>query len=142
MGPDQPNADTPPGRRSRPRRPVRSRVPLHRRLRQDPAAVRHWLVVVALAWLLAALVTSSLDRAAAARDRWGRTTVVWVAARPLRAGDPLRGALHARRWPAGLVPASVVRRPSDDQRAAAPIDAGTVLSDAMVVVNGALVKIN
>jgi len=107
-------------------------VPLHRRLRQDPAAVRHWLVVVVLAWLLAALVTSSLDRATEARDRWGRTRLVWVAARPLQAGDPLRGALHARRWPAGLVPTAVVRRPTTGQRAATPIDAGTVLSDAMV----------
>ena len=94
--------------------------------------MRHWLVVVVLAWLLAALVTSSLDRAAEARDRWGRTTLVWVAARPLQAGDPLRGALHARRWPAGLVPAEAVRRPNAGQRAATPIDAGTVLSGAMV----------
>jgi hypothetical protein len=94
--------------------------------------VRHWVVVVVLAWVLAALVSSSLDRAAATQDRWGRTTLVWVAAHPLRPGDPLRDAVRARRWPAGLVPAAVARRPTADQRAATPIDAGTVLSDAMV----------
>ena len=49
--------------------------------------MRHWLTVAALAWLLAALVNGTVQRADEARRQWGRTTPVWVADRSLRAGE-------------------------------------------------------
>ncbi|MCU1372460.1 MAG: hypothetical protein JWO77_3654, partial [Ilumatobacteraceae bacterium] len=104
------------------RRPLRSRVPLHRRIRQDPAAVRHWLVVGLLAWALAALVGHAQERAETTRSRWGRTQAVWVADRPVRAGDPLHGAVRSARWPTALVPAAAVSRVAPGARAAGPID--------------------
>jgi len=123
-----------PGRRVHPHR---SRMTLFRRLRQDPGAIRHWLLVGLLAWLLAALVSHALGRADQARERWGRTTVVWVADRALGAGDDLDGALRPARWPAALVPAAAVTDPPADARAAAAVDAGTAITSAMVERAGA-----
>lgn len=131
MGPDRSAAVRPPSRWRR-RRILRSRVPLHRRLRQDPAAARHWLLVIVLAWLLASLVGQALERADQARARWGRTSAVWVADQPVRAGAPLAGALRHRRWPAALVPPAAIGEVPAGARAAGPIDAGTAVTGAMV----------
>ncbi|MGN6693453.1 MAG: hypothetical protein ACTHN0_04695 [Aquihabitans sp.] len=111
--------------------PSRSRLPLLRRLRRDPAAVRHWLLVAVLAGVLAALVGLALSRADQARAQWGRTALVWVADRPLRAGDGLDGALRRERWPAALVPeAAIGGAPAG--RAATAVDPGAVITSAMV----------
>ena len=115
---------------------LRARVPLHRRVRQDPAAVRHWLVVAALAWLLASLVSGALHRAERTREQWGRTTEVWVAERSLRAGEQLVGAVRIRRWPAALAPRAAVERVAPTARAAGPIDAGAAITGAMVERSG------
>ena len=114
------------------RRFGRSRVPLHRRLRQDPAAVRHWVLVAIVAALLASVVGQALSRADHARRRWGQTSTVWVVERPLRAGDALDGAVRAERWPAALVPTAAVHPPPRSARAAGPVDAGAVLTAAMI----------
>src|SRR5690606_37325197 len=110
---------------------------LHRRIRQDPAAVRHWMIVAALAWVLAALVSGALDRAEDARERWGRTTQVWVAERPLRAGERLDGAVREREWPAALVPSAAITEVGPTGRAATSIDAGSAITTAMVERSGA-----
>lgn len=127
MGPTRPILDRPLTWRRLPR----SRVPLHRRLVRDRAVIRHWLVVAVLAWILAALVTSAVGRAETTQRRWGRTAAAWVAVRPLRAGDALDGALREERWPEALLPPSAAR-PQPGTRAAAPIDEGSVVTDAMV----------
>lgn len=107
-------------------------MPLRRRIHQDPAAVRHWLIVVVLAAVLAALVGHAQDRADTARARWGRTRVVWVADRPVRAGDQLDGSVRATRWPTALAPRSAVGQVPVDARAAGPIDAGAAITSALV----------
>jgi Flp pilus assembly protein CpaB len=101
------------------------------RLRRDPAAVRHWLLVAVLAGLLVALVGHALARADQTRRRWGSTTVVWIAAHPLRRGDDLAGALRREQWPAALVPDAAITEPSTG-RAATALDAGVVVTSAMV----------
>lgn len=129
MGPDRPAADR---RRMRRRRLPRSRVPLHRRIRQDPAAVRHWLLVAALAWALASAVGHALDRAEATRARWGRTEAVWVADRAIGAGEPLAGSVRTARWPDALVPGAPLAQVPPGARAAGPIDPGTPITRALV----------
>lgn len=104
-----------------------------RRLRQDPAAIRHWLLVAVLAWLLAALVSRALGQAEEARARWGRTATVWLADEPLRAGDGFDGALRRAQWPAALIPeAALDASPPAGARAAAAVDDGAVLTRSMV----------
>ncbi len=118
------------------RRVPRSRVPLHRRLLRDRAVIRHWLVVAVLAWVLAALVTSAVDRAETTQRRWGRTAPTWVVDRPVRADEVLDGALRRERWPVALLPAATAQ-PPPGARAAVALDAGVVLTDAMVARAGA-----
>ncbi|WP_421118790.1 SAF domain-containing protein [Aquihabitans daechungensis] len=131
MGPVQPAAIRRRAARGR-RVALRSRVPLHRRIRQDPAAARHWLLVAALAWVLAALVSGALHRADEARRQWGRTTPVWVAAHPLRPGERLHDAVRLRRWPAALVPAAAISDVDPGSRASTAIDTGAAITAAMV----------
>lgn len=114
------------------RRIPRSRVPLRRRLRRDPAAIRHWLLVAALAWVLASLVGRAVSRAEDTQQRWGRTVPVWVVERPLRAGDRLQGTARRHRWPAALVPRSAVDQLPPEGRAAGPVDAGAVVTEGLV----------
>ncbi|MCU1455601.1 MAG: hypothetical protein JWN46_3747, partial [Acidimicrobiales bacterium] len=54
----------------------RSRVPLHRRLLYQRAAIGHWLVVAALVVLTTSVVHRLLQQAAAAQARWGATRPV------------------------------------------------------------------
>ena len=101
------------------RRVPRSRVPLHRRLLRDRAVIRHWLVVAVLAWVLAALVTSAVDRAETTQRRWGRTAPTWVVDRPVRADEVLDGALRRERWPVALLPATTAQPPPGARAAVA-----------------------
>ena len=130
MGPAQP-VSRHPALRFRRRLP-RARVPWVRRIGRDPAALRRWLVVGALAWCLAALVTRALDRAEQAEQRWGRTTSVWVTEVPLRAGEPFAGRIHRIHVPAALVPSAAAAGSLGGTRAAGPIDAGSVVTGRMV----------
>jgi Flp pilus assembly protein CpaB len=80
-------------------------VPLSVRARRAivrPAVRR--TVVVALALLTALAVTSLIEAAGAARDRWGATRPVAVATRDLRPGDVVdAGAVEVRELPRGVV---------------------------------------
>ncbi|MEZ5138424.1 MAG: SAF domain-containing protein [Acidimicrobiales bacterium] len=97
----------------RPRhRIARSRVPRRLRLLLDPAALRHWLLVLAVAALVAGIVGRSLGAAERARRRWGTTVAVVVAARDLEPGEALDGAaLRTVRWPRALRPDAALRAP-------------------------------
>jgi Flp pilus assembly protein CpaB len=80
-------------------------VPLSVRARRAivrPAVRR--TVVVALALVTALAVTSLIEAAGAARDRWGATRPVAVATRDLRPGDVVdAGAVEVRELPRGVV---------------------------------------
>lgn len=91
----------------------RSRLPLHRRPFADPASLRRWLLVAALAVTTAAITGHVLTGAEAARRRWGDTRPVLVLERALQAGDPLAGAVTEARWPATLVAAGAMARADD-----------------------------
>lgn len=119
------------GRRTR-RRIARHRVPLHRRLRPHPAALRYWLAVAVLAWVLASMVGHAVTSADDAQRRWGRTTKVWVTDRALRPGDRLTGAIHAQRWPNGIVPPAAVDVVAPEARAAVPLDPGAPLTRSAI----------
>lgn len=111
----------------------RSRVPLHRRIRLHPAALRYWLLVLAGALVLSSVVGHAVSRATQAEAAWGRTRTVWVTVAPLAAGDPASGSVRARRWPTALVPPrALTTRPGSGARAAAAIDAGTALTASLI----------
>jgi len=115
---------------------ARSRVPRRLRLLLDPAALRHWLLVLALAALVAGIVARSLGAAERARQAWGSTAPVVVAARDLEPGEALdAGALQTVRWPTALRPAAALRAPPADGTTAGvalaagmPIDAAQTRS--------------
>ncbi|HEX2578079.1 MAG TPA: hypothetical protein VHK88_17150, partial [Aquihabitans sp.] len=115
----------------------RSRLPLHRRPFADPAALRRWALVAALAIVTTALVSHALSGAEDARRRWGETRTVLVVDRAVAAGDPLAGAVARRVWPVGLVPAGAVVVLPDGAEAAGAAGAGTPLTDALVARPGA-----
>jgi Flp pilus assembly protein CpaB len=110
----------------------RSRLPLHRRPLADPAALRRWLVVLALAAATGLAVSRTLSAAEAARQRWGRTRTVVVATRPLATGDALAGATRTVAWPEGLLPDAAVREVPPGARAAGPIDGGAPLTRGLL----------
>lgn len=110
----------------------RSRVPLHRRAVQDPAGVRHWLVVGALALVVGVSVSQVVRRADDARAAWGETRSVLVVRRPVGPGDPLAGTVRAERWPRRLVPDAAVADLPDGARAAAALAPGTPLTDPAI----------
>ena len=108
----------------------RSRVPLHRRLLADPAALRSWTVAIVLAVIVAAGVSRVVARANAAEDRWGRSRSVLVATRAVATGDPLAGRVRVASWPAGLVPDGWPIRLPVGARAAAPVAVGAPVTSA------------
>ncbi len=119
--------------RVRPSRPAppRSTVPLHRRALADPVGLRSWLLVVASAVLVAALVGHVVSRAEATRRRWGETRPVLVTTRAVRAGAPVRAATEVRPWPLALVPDGALRTaPTGAARAIAALTAGAAVTRA------------
>ena len=111
---------------------LRSRVPWRRRAFLDPAALRYWLAVAAVAVVSTALVHRSLNDAAAVRARWGPTTDVVVTTEAVRAGDPLNGAVTVVRWPRSLAPTGALSQTDARHRADADLDAGSPITDALV----------
>lgn len=111
---------------------ARSRVPLTRRIRQDPAALRSWLLLVAGAVLVAASVGHAMGRARAAEARWGHTTQLLVVDGPVAAGDALAGHVHQATWPVGLVPGGALRHLPAGAHARATLGSGTPLTAAAV----------
>lgn len=109
---------------------VRSRVRWYRRLLLDPAALRYWLVVAALGIVLAAVVASTLGRAAAARARWGDTTTVWVTTVAVGVGDELAGSVERTTWPEALAPPGAVADLDADARSALAVGPGQVVTES------------
>lgn len=112
----------------------RSRLPWRLRLLTDPALARHWLVVLALAGLLATVVARAIATAEQAQRRWGDGATVVVAAHDLEAGAPLDGdALREVRWPLALIPADALRRaPPPGSTASAALAAGVSITEGAV----------
>lgn len=110
----------------------RSRLPLHRRVLADPAAVRRWLVVVALAAATAGLTARALAAGEAARTRWGTTRVVLVATRAVRPGEALTRVVRPVRWPLAHVPSRALTHLPAGSRARAALDAGAPVTAAVV----------
>ncbi len=101
----------------------------------DPAALRRWLVVIALALLTAATTGRVVGAAEDARHRWGETRAVLVASRAVAGGASLAGATTAARWPIALIPDGALDDPNDlppHARAAGPIAVGRPLSSVDV----------
>lgn len=117
----------------RPRRRIpRSRLPLHRRLLADPAGLRRWLLVLALATTTAILTGSVLARADRARHRWGETAPVLVADRTLEPGDRLTDAVSTKRWPLALVPPDAASTVAPEATASRTIGPGiAITTDAL-----------
>lgn len=102
----------------------------------DPAAVRYWLLVGALAVVLASVVGHALSSAEAERARWGRTRTVWVATAAIGLGDPLGPSVRSEPWPAGLVPPGAVHAAPTGRRAARPIAPGEPITSSALVATG------
>ena len=117
----------------------RSRVALHRRILQDPTALRSWLLVLAAALLVAVVVGHAVSRADRAEQRWGRTRTVWVSTAPLGRGAPLADAVQARRYPVGLVPPGALTAVPTGAHTAHPVGAEVplVASDVLGTGGGA-----
>lgn len=113
----------------------RHRLPPHRRLLADPAALRRWLLVTTLALTAASITWRVVAGAEAARAEWGTTRSVLVAERPMAAGDPV-DAVVERRWPVALVPPGAIDALPPGARAAAPLAPGVPLTDAALIERG------
>lgn len=115
------------------RRPApRSRVPLHRLVRSNPALARRWLAVAALSAVTALVVGRSIAEAEAARARWGSTEAVLVSDVPMDRGEALGPRVSERRWPAALVPPDAVSEIDPAAIAASDLDAGVPLTTSAV----------
>lgn len=110
----------------------RSRTAWHRRVRMDPAAIRHWFAVAVLAVTLTWVVANAQRRADHAVAGWGRTRPVLVATHPVRAGQPVAGAARIQRWPSVLLPARTVDRLQPGDLATADLTSGSPLTEASV----------
>lgn len=120
-------------RSARPRRRVpRTRLPIHRRILSDPAALRRWLLVLALAAAAAGLVGSVVSRAEAARHRWGETRQVLVTARAVEPGDSLSSAVTVAEWPVALVPSKALTDLPTGARAATAVGQGVAVTPEAV----------
>ncbi len=110
----------------------RSRVPLHRQLRTDAAAVRRWLLVVALAAATATLVAHSVSRGLEEKERWGSTRAVLVTTTPVDARHHLDGAVRVEEWPVALLPDDAVAELPAGARALAPLPRGLPLTEGAI----------
>jgi pilus assembly protein CpaB len=116
----------------RPTPPVRRpatwlpRLPLALTLRRRPRLRR--ALVVGLAVVVAAGVTATVRRAEAARDAWGRSRAVVVAARDLPVGHALeRGDTTVRTLPEAAVPEGALARVAEGRGVHSPVLEGEVL---------------
>lgn len=110
----------------------RSRAAWHHRVRMDPAGLRYWLLVSALAVAVGALVAHAQHRAHAASTAWGTSRTVLVATHPIRAGQPISAAVRAQRWPQALVPSGSVADVRPGDVAAADLTTGSPITEASV----------
>jgi hypothetical protein len=68
----------------------------------------YWTIVAGLAACAGLLVMRAADSAAAARDEWGETQRVLVAARDVAPGDAVAAAAEIRTLPTAMVPAGAL----------------------------------
>lgn len=113
----------------------RHRLPLHRRVLADPAALRRWLLVAALALSAASITWRVVAAADGARADWGTTRAVLVTERAVAPGDPVAPVVE-RRWPVALAPPDALDAVPPDARAAGPLDPGVPLTASAVVADG------
>jgi Flp pilus assembly protein CpaB len=108
-----------------PRLPRRARIALATR------PLVHWTLTLALAAGAAAVVGRLAASAEDARARWGTTRPVVVTTRAIAAGETVDGRDTASRaLPAALVPPTAVTAVADGAVAAAPLDAGEIVTTA------------
>ncbi len=84
----------------------RSVVALRRLVTRRPWV--YWVVVLAVALLLASLTSSNLAAVDDARRSWGETAAVWVATGPLEPGDDLAAGVTRRHVPLAMVPDAAI----------------------------------
>jgi hypothetical protein len=89
----------------------------------------HWLIVCAVAALVATVVIGAVADARRERASWGSTARVLVATRALDAGDVVRGAAELRELPLAMVPATAVRSPTTARTVVRQVAAGAVIVD-------------
>ncbi len=97
----------------------------------DPAALRYWLAVAALALAVASITGHSVQRAQEAAHQWGRRGTVLVTTRSVAAGDVLSTRVQVQHWPRALIPRRALRSATHlppEARASGPIDAGVPLT--------------
>ena len=68
----------------------------------------YWVVVVALAALLAASTQANLTEVRRVRDSWGDSTTVWVATSDIAPGQPVAGRVTLRQFATAMVPEDAV----------------------------------
>lgn len=115
----------------------RSRVPLHRLVRANPALVRRWLTAATLCAVTGLVVGRSITAAETTRSRWGTTVPVLVADAPVERGDVLTQRVSMQEWPAAMVPPNAVVELDPDATAASDLDAGVPLTAVAVELSGA-----
>jgi hypothetical protein len=113
----------------------RHRLPLHRRVLADPAALRRWLLVIALALAAASITWRVVAAAEDARAAWGTTRSVLVTEAPVAAGEPV-DAVVERRWPVALAPPDALGTLPTDARAAGPLAPGVPLTASALAARG------
>jgi hypothetical protein len=87
----------------------------------------YWAIVATLAACVGLLVMRAADSVSAARDRWGESRRVLVAAHDVAPGDPLAPATRIRSLPAPLIPAGALTGVDSAAVARQRIAAGEVI---------------
>jgi len=97
----------------------------------------YWAAVGALALMIGVLVAQATSQVEAARESWGETQTVIVAAADIAPGDPLVGATESRDLPAPMVPDGAVTEVDPAATATQRVAAGeTVMMHDVASVNG------
>lgn len=97
----------------------------------------YWTAVGALALMIGVLVAQATSQVEAARESWGETRTVIVAAADIAPGDPLAGATASRDVPAPMVPDGAVTELDPTATATQRVAAGeTVMMHDVASVSG------
>ena len=106
----------------------RSTVGVRRVLTRRPWL--YWIVVSALAILLAVAAQANLTEVRRARDSWGDITTVWVATAHIAPGEPVSGHVTLRSFPNAMVPEHAVVGDAVNGLARQRISLGEVVTTA------------
>lgn len=92
-----------------------------------------WFGVLVLAAVVAVVVATTVGDAEAARQRWGPTVPVVVAARPLAAGDVVQvDDVKVATYPKGLAPAGALAAPPVGRTVLAALGVGEAVTSVRV----------